>query len=173
MILFFAYFPINQVILFVVINMRKIELIKTKLYFILSVLLLTTVCIIVYTSMRSSKQPDRFADDSMPAQIAQAEEDEDEGLQPVNQTQYQAKVQQQPADIDEQSEALTTPEETSYRVGVKDGYLQVYLAQTDTIYMETLISYALLPERVRTQIDEGKYFESEEALLEFLENYSS
>lgn len=138
----------------------------------LSVLLLTAVCIIVYTSMRSARQPDRLTDNSMPAQIAEAE-DEDVNLQPVNQTQYQVKVQPQPADTDEQPEALTTPEETSYRVGVKDGYLQVYLAQTDTIYMETLISYALLPERVRTQIDEGKYFESEEALLEFLENYSS
>lgn len=154
--------------------MRKIELIKTKLYFILSVLLLTAVCIIVYTSMRSSQQPERSANDSMPTQIAEAEdENEDVNLQQVNQTQQPAKVQQSASDDREQLGVKTAQEEVFYRVGVKDGYLQVYLAQTDTIYMETTIAYALLPERVRTQIDEGKYFESEEALLEFLENYSS
>lgn len=154
-----------------VINMKNMEQIKTKLYFLLSVLLLTAVCTIVYTSMKRSQQPDRAADDSTPVQIAKAEE-EDADLQQVNQTKQPTKVPQPLSDTDEQPEAQTR-EAPSYRVGVKDGYLQVYLAGTDTVYMETVISYALLPERVRTQIDEGKYFESEEALLEFLENYSS
>lgn len=151
--------------------MKNMEQIKTKLYFLLSVLLLTVVCMIVYTSMKRSQQPNRAADDSTPAQIAKAEE-EDASLQQVNQTQQPTKVPQPLSDTDEQPE-IQTREVTSYRVGVKDGYLQVYFAGTDTVYMETAISYALLPERVRTQIDEGKYFESEESLLEFLENYSS
>lgn len=45
--------------------------------------------------------------------------------------------------------------------------------ETDEFYMETSIVYRLLPESVQAQIDRGKYFESEEELFEFLENYSS
>ena len=65
------------------------------------------------------------------------------------------------------------PEEVTYCLTVTDGFLQVYIVQTDTLYMETDIVFALLPAKVQTQIKDGKYFESEEALLEFLENYSS
>ena len=70
------------------------------------------------------------------------------------------------------SEADLTEGQT-FRLAVTDGYLQVYMIETGKLYMETAIAYDLLPARVQTQINEGKYFESEEELLEFLENYSS
>ena len=153
--------------------MRKNELIKTRLYFIFAVLLLTVVCIVVYTSMRSGSKPDDRSYEL--AQEPEAEtEDEETNLQQVSSTPYPGTSEQSPSSAaGEHVTAQDKPTGVTYRLAVTDGYLQVYVVQTGKLYMETGIAYALLPERVQTQIDEGKYFESEEALLEFLENYSS
>lgn len=153
--------------------MRKNELIKTRLYFIFAVLLLTVVCIVVYTSMRSGAKPDDRSYEL--AQEPETEtEDEATNLQQVSSTPDSGTAEQSPPSVAE--EHVTAQDKSTgvtYRLAVTDGYLQVYVVQTGKLYMETGIAYALLPERVQTQIDEGKYFESEEALLEFLENYSS
>ena len=153
--------------------MRKNEFIKTRLYFILAILLLTAVCIVVYTSMKNRKKSD---DPSLnPAQEqATIAENETEKLQQASSTPHPDPSVPSPSSP--KGEALAgqnTPAETTYYLAVTDGYLEVYAAQTGTLYMETAIAYDLLPERVQKEIDEGKYFESEEALLEFLENYSS
>ena len=153
--------------------MKKNELIKTKLYFVLAALLLTAVCIIVYTSMRNSKIPNEQPYELAQEQGSAAESDAEE-LQQVNRTPYPDTSAQQPAasqgkDMSEQD----PPVGITYFLTVTDGYLEVNDALTGTLYMETAIAYDLLPERVQKQIDEGKYFETEEALLEFLENYSS
>ena len=156
-----------------VINMRKNELIKTKLYFVLAALLLTAVCIIVYTSMRNSEKPN-----DRPYELAQEQGSAAEGaatdLQQVNSTPYPDSSTQRPAPSQGKDLAAQDPSVgMTYSLAVTDGYLEVYDAQTGMLYMETAIAYDLLPERVQKQIDEGKYFETEEALLEFLENYSS
>ena len=152
--------------------MRKNELIKTGLYFILAALLLTAVCIVVYTSMRSGWRTDSQPSDQVREQ-AQVTEDETELLQQVSSTSHPGTNETD--QISAQGDDITKPasDETTYKLVVTDGCLQVYVAETGTLYMETAIAYDLLPERVQMQIDEGKYFESEEALLEFLENYSS
>ena len=151
--------------------MRKNELIKTRLYFVLAVLLLTAVCIIVYTSMKNGEKPgDR------PYELAQgsAAEGDAEDLQQVNSASYPDTSTHRPvASQGKDMAAQDPPAGMIYFLTVTDGYLEVYDAQTGTLYMETAIAYSLLPERVQKQIDEGKYFETEEALLEFLENYSS
>lgn len=156
-----------------VINMKKNELIKTKLYFVLAALLLTAVCIIVYTSMRNSKIPNE-----QPYELAQeqgsAVEGDMEDLQQVNSTPYpDVSTQQATGAQGKDVPAQDPPVGRTYFLTVTDGYLEVYDALSGTLYMETAIAYDLLPERVQKQIDEGKYFETEEALLEFLENYSS
>lgn len=156
-----------------VINMRKIELIKTRLYFVLAFLLLTAVCIVVYTSMRNEDYVE-----NQPSDLAQEEtqvtEGASENLQQVSSAPRQKIYGQSPSgEPKEDVTAQSKSDETTYRLAVTDGFLQVYNSQTGKLYMETAIVFDLLPARVQEQIKEGKYFESEEALLEFLENYSS
>lgn len=154
--------------------MNKNELLKTKLYFILAALLLTAVCIGVYTSVQNREKTDAS---DLPSDLAQeqvkASEDETEDVQQASSIPHHPHVQDMTAADGENVTGQNEPAETTYVLEVTDGYLEVYIAQTKMHYMETEIAYDLLPERVQKQIDEGKYFESEEALLEFLENYSS
>ncbi len=156
-----------------VINMRKKELIKTRLYFALSVLLLTAVCIVVYTSMRSGGVANRQFSDQAQEQTKDPAKDTS-NLQPVNSATRPRTTPQDQTDTKVDSEQEHTAQtEKTYRIGVCDGCLQVYIAQTGQLYMETAIAYDLLPKEVQEQIDAGKNFESEQELLEFLENYSS
>lgn len=162
----------DKVILSVVINMRKKQLIKTRLYFILLVLLLTAVCIVVYTSIRSDRNTDHQHADL--AQEQQEEPVNDTNLQSVNSSPHpQTSAQNQPVSKRDAESVQTEPAKTTYTITVTDGCLQVYIAQTGQLYMETAIEYDLLPDQVQEQIDAGKNFESEQELLEFLENYSS
>lgn len=153
--------------------MNKNELLKTKLYFILAVLLLTAVCIVVYTSMRSQEKPSAPVPDLAQEQTKAAEDGAEDAQQVSSTPRPDPPAQSLPAAEEETLTGQKEPAETTYVLAVTDGYLEVYIAQTGVHYMETEIPYELLPEQVQQQIDEGKYFESEEALLEFLENYSS
>ena len=162
-----------MVILSVVINMEKNKLIKTRLYFGFSVLFLTAVVIVVYTSVRSSVNPDGRHSDQAQEQTKVAEDGNEDLQQASSMPHPEASGTKTPEESGDEMTVHTQPVDKSYRLGVENGYLQVYVAQTGKLFMETAIAYDLLPERVQTQIDEGKYFESEEALLEFLENYSS
>lgn len=139
----------------------------------LAFLLLTAVCIVVYTSMRNEDYVE-----NQPSDLAQEEtqvtEGASENLQQVSSAPRQKIYGQSPSgEPKEDVTAQSRPDETTYRLAVTDGFLQVYNSQTGKLYMETAIVFDLLPARVQEQIKEGKYFESEEALLEFLENYSS
>lgn len=139
----------------------------------LAFLLLTAVCIVVYTSMRNEDYVE-----NQPSDLAQEEtqvtEGASENLQQVSSAPRQKIYGQSPSgEPKEDVTAQSKPDETTYRLAVTDGFLQVYNSQTGKLYMETAIVFDLLPARVQEQIKEGKYFESEEALLEFLENYSS
>ena len=55
----------------------------------------------------------------------------------------------------------------------KDNKLVVYYEDMETVYLTTEIFTDTLPENVRLEILNKKYFESEEELYNFLESYSS
>ena len=153
--------------------MRKDQTIKIGLYVILAVLLLTAVGIVVYTSMQNKKEPDNRSYDMAQEQIKEREDDASD-LKQVSSTPQSDIFGQRLSDAETEHGTETDKAlDVTYRLAVADGYLQVYIVQTGTLYMETAIAYELLPERVQRQIEEGKYFESEENLLEFLESYSS
>ena len=155
--------------------MGKNKFIKTGLYFFFVVLFLTSAGVVLYTAIGSDRNPS--ARTSEQAEERQAA-DGAKTLQPVSSTPHQERADKKLPDPDSASDPkevqqASAPEQTTYLLTVTDGCLQVYLAQTGILYMETAIEYDLLPENVQAQIDAGKYFDSEEALLEFLENYSS
>lgn len=157
-----------------VINMKIRKEIKTRLYFISSVFLLTAVCVMVYTSMRNGNDSKPEIYESQQGQADTAREQTDE-VQQVSSTSRQEDVEQDLATAKKKTDKISPeqPQEITYRLAVQEGYLQVYVVQTGSLYMETEIAYDLLPLRVQDQIREGKYFQSQEELLEFLENYSS
>jgi len=49
----------------------------------------------------------------------------------------------------------------------------VYYADAETVYATTDIKYEYLPERLQTEIQQGKQISTEKELYNFLENYSS
>lgn len=154
-------------------NMRKNVLIKTGLYFILAVLVLTSAVVVVYTARRSDGNTATGTPEPLQGQQTVIE-DAGKDLLQVSSTPRPELSDSEPRDPDgSQQTKASAPEQTTYMIAVTDGCLQVYIAETGVLYMETAIEYDLLPENVRAQIDTGKYFESEEVLLEFLENYSS
>lgn len=53
------------------------------------------------------------------------------------------------------------------------GYVVVYYEDRKTIFEMTEIPVSSLPSEIATQIREGMFIETEEALYSFLENYSS
>ena len=60
-----------------------------------------------------------------------------------------------------------------FLVKVEDNYLVIYDQLTKERYDETTILLSDLPERLQEQLEYGLFFEDEEELYEFLENYSS
>lgn len=60
-----------------------------------------------------------------------------------------------------------------YFVKEEDGYLVIYDRLTLKRYDETTIQLSDLPERLQERVMEGLYFQDEEELYAFLENYSS
>lgn len=170
-----VYLTADWDILSAVIDMRKYESIKTRLYFAFSVLLLTTVCIIVYTSMRSNGS-DGIQNPAAAREQSKTAENEPVELQQVSSINASENAAQQAQDTDATTDAgeyVKEQAEVTYTLVVTNGYLQAYVVETGTPYMDTTIAFDLLPENVQQQIAEGKYFESEEALLGFLESYSS
>ena len=161
-------------ILSVVINMKRNKALKTSLYFALSVLLLTAVCVMVYTSMRNGNDSGSGASVSQQEQPDTVRKQPDE-LQQVSSTPHRKINEQGAGGVQEAADDLLqeASEEMTYHLVELDGYLQVYVVQTGSLYMETGILFELLPIQVQAQIREGKYFQSEETLLEFLDNYSS
>lgn len=159
-----------------VIDMRKLEQIKIKLYIALAVLAVSFACICIYRSAvaqnrvqqpRSSVITEEPLADANQADTKQPDPDNRPASAMIrgsekSSTGVPAEYMQAPQ-----------PEQTTYALVVADGCLQVYVLETGQLYMETTIAYDLLPEDVREQIDTGKHFDTEEALLEFLESYSS
>ncbi len=64
-------------------------------------------------------------------------------------------------------------EEKEFYLMVADHFVVVYEADKKTLYMNTDILLESLDEGLQAEIMKGKYMESEEALYNFLESYSS
>lgn len=62
---------------------------------------------------------------------------------------------------------------SAFYLGAKNNYVVVYLDDKETIYIETDILLTDLPDAMQQQIILFLYMESEEALYNFLESYSS
>ena len=71
------------------------------------------------------------------------------------------------------TESLSVVEPYEYVLLEEDGYVAVYLSDKKTLYASTDIRMEKLPEELQQEITEGKFIESEAALYNFLENYSS
>ena len=55
----------------------------------------------------------------------------------------------------------------------ENNLLKVYYEDMITLFISTEITLESLPEDVQVEIMQGKYFETEEELYNFLESYSS
>lgn len=163
--------------------MRDNETIKTNLYVLLAVLVvlaagLTAALTLDHGNVRENGRARYEVTDSEGSvdnsDDAQALETgairQPQKSEPNVSAQTQAGIM---AQREEQTPQEPAKDTTTYALRTRDGYLQVYILETDEFYMETSIVYRLLPESVQAQIDAGKEFESEEELFEFLENYSS
>lgn len=155
----------------VVINMNK--KLKVSIYVILSCVLLTVGVCIVYNMRSDTKGEMRLSSDPVIEQPF-SDEHQSEKLQQVNGQSYTRSTHGKGSAPRETGPIIAPASETStYTLVVTQGCLQVYVVETGMLYMETDIVYDLLPATVQAQIDKGKYFDSENALLEFLESYSS
>lgn len=155
-------------------NFGNLQQIKLGLCVTLAALLFAVFGICVYQS--AVFRPKQAPEESK-AQI-QEQHTTAKDPQQLQEAGYLAKPQkaviqqtkQMHTDTEEKTEAAR---KTTYRLAVKNGCLQVYINETDHLYMETTIAYELLPEDVQVQVKNGKFFDTEERLLEFLESYSS
>ena len=64
-------------------------------------------------------------------------------------------------------------ENYAYYAKNEDGRIVVYSVKNQNLKMETGIEIFSLPSRIQKMLDEGIFFETEEKLYDFLENYSS
>lgn len=160
-----------------VMNMRQNETIKTNLYVLLAVLIVLAAGLTAALAFDGSAADDRRTQLEQYAADTDGKDIGDAGISAASDAQEQ--TPQEKADTATRAvDAGVRPEPaaadtTTYALRTKDGYLQVYILETGDFYMETSIVYRLLPEQVQAQIDAGKYFETEEELFGFLENYSS
>ena len=64
-------------------------------------------------------------------------------------------------------------ENYDYYVKDEDGRVVVYSTKNEKLMMETGIETFSLPSVIQEKLEEGIFFETEEKLYDFLENYSS
>ncbi|MBQ7943383.1 MAG: hypothetical protein IJ326_04895 [Lachnospiraceae bacterium] len=67
----------------------------------------------------------------------------------------------------------TSVEEQGFYLMAIDHYVWVYKQDRSTLYFKTDLMLEELPTKLQTEIVNGKYMESEEAIYNFLESYSS
>lgn len=101
-------------------------------------------------------------------QAAQKNEAEQPSLESVE---YVEETEMAPSP--ELAESMAIPENYAYVIYEKDGVLMVYEKDGKTEYFETNIRVRDLEEKMLENLQKGIYFETEEALYDFLESYSS
>ena len=72
-----------------------------------------------------------------------------------------------------QKNYIKNPSKKHFYMIAKDNKLIVYYQDMETIFLTTDIPLDALPEQVRLEVLQKKYFETEEELYNFLESYSS
>lgn len=77
------------------------------------------------------------------------------------------------AEIEETEELELSDETFSYYLVEEFGYINIYLADQETLYEYTDITIDSLPEELQAEICTGKGMANEQELYDFLENYSS
>lgn len=70
-------------------------------------------------------------------------------------------------------QADTATVEQGFYLMEEDGMVYVYKGDKETLYESTSIPMTILPQKLQTEIEDGKYLKSELELYSFLENYSS
>lgn len=133
-------------ILFVVMNMKKTN--RIRIFFVFTAF---AVCIGYYAGYQYMTQSEEEAvppvADAYPGQ-------ETDGQEPVVEI-----------------SSMTKP--YTYLVLDDEGYLSVYMNDTDTLYMYTDIKTSELPAELQEEVQTGKSFRQLEELYRFLESYSS
>lgn len=132
-------------ILFVVMNMKKTN--RIRIFFLFTAL---AVCIGYYAGYQYMTQPK----DEIPPVAEAYPGQEAEEVQPII-----------------ESASMTKP--YKYLVLNDEGYLSVYMNDTDTLYMYTDIKTSELPAELQEEVQHGKPFGELEELYRFLESYSS
>lgn len=127
-----------------VMNMKKTN--RIRIFFVLTAL---TVCVAYYSGYHYMLERNKEKESI----TAEENKKEDEKLSAV------------------ESANMTQPHR--YLVMDDDGYLCVYMDNTDTLYMYTDIRTSELPEKLKEEIKTGKVFQNLEELYLFLESYSS
>lgn len=90
-------------------------------------------------------------------------------LLPEEQT---AEQERKPASSDPAA-VRPNPEEAAYVLVEEYGFVNIYLADRETVYEYTDIPIDSLPEDLQNEICTGKGLKGEQDLYDFLENYSS
>lgn len=132
--------------------------------FVLSFLILTIGCLLVYTSWKIAREPVEDGATVEESAIDVRNQPDVSTPEPLEEPVSPASAYQSANN----SDAGTN----RYRLYMEQGELLVYDPNMDESFPAGL-DYELLPDSLRQEIDEGKYFDTEEALYEFLENYSS
>ena len=78
-------------------------------------------------------------------------------------------------EVSKEQSVTISQDYTAYPYYIKEEYgkLVVYESKSDEIYMETSIGIYTLPQDIRTKIESGIFFSTEQELYDFLESYSS
>ena len=78
-------------------------------------------------------------------------------------------------DVSSEQAVTISQENISYPYCIReqDGKLVVFKNQENEIYMETSIEIEMLPFDIQQKLKKGIYFQTESALYDFLESYSS
>ena len=78
-------------------------------------------------------------------------------------------------DVSSEQAVTISQEYTSYPYYIKDkdGRLIVYETKNQAVYMETSIEIYTLPKEIQEKLETGIFFQTEGALYDFLESYSS
>lgn len=86
---------------------------------------------------------------------------------------YELGAKRQSEHAGEKARVVTGNGENEYILKVKNGVVQVYQSDGETLYESTGIPLNILPKEMQQEISSGKVIEDSAALYSFLENYSS
>ena len=81
-----------------------------------------------------------------------------------------------PTEVSEEwevAESMTLQQNARYVIGEADGYVVVYMADENTVYLETNIRLSHLDDAMQEAVKSHIYIRDDRELYDFLESYSS